>query len=87
MIDLNIFENELWRTLGYYIVTILTWIYSYIVHGKPFLVWKTLMAAKKPLRLIENLKAAEKPLKLLENLKVCRKTLRSSQEPQKNLIS
>ena len=63
MINLNTFENELWRTLGYYIVSILTWIYSYIVHGKPFLVWKTLMAAEKPLRPLENLKTAKKPFK------------------------
>ena len=61
-------------------------IYSYVDHGKPFLVWKTLMAAEKPSKTAKNLKTAEKPLRLLENLQICGKTLRFCQEPQKNIF-
>ena len=37
MIDLNIFESELWGSSGYCIVTTVTWNNIYIDSGKPFL--------------------------------------------------
>ena len=67
MMDLNILENELRGSSGYYFVKIVIWNYIHIGNGKPFFVWKTLTLLKNPLQPLENPKAAEKTLKTLEN--------------------
>ena len=60
MMDLNIFENKLWGSSGYYNVTIVTWSNIYIDNGNFFFVWKPLTLLKKILKPIENHKAAKK---------------------------
>ena len=48
MMDINIFDNELWESSGYYIVTIATSNNLYIDNGTPFF-FENPVAAEKPL--------------------------------------